>query len=69
MLNVFIIDKFLILAVIREQYLRVGRADWLSWSSAVGTRGMSKNNRNHMLKYFSNVSQMNFLIASAVRVI
>lgn len=52
---------------IREQYLRVGRADWLSWSSAVGTRGMSKNNRNHLLKYFSNVSQMNFLIASAVR--
>lgn len=52
---------------IREQYLRVGRADWLAWSSAVGTRGMSKNNRNHMLKYFSNVSQMNFLISSAVR--
>lgn len=52
---------------VREQYLRVGRADWLSWASAVGTRGMSKNNRNHMLKYFSNVSQMNFLIAAAVR--
>lgn len=52
---------------IREQYLRVGRADWLSWSSAVGTRDMSKNNRNHLLKYFSNVSQMNFLIAGAVR--
>jgi hypothetical protein len=52
---------------IRERYLRDGRADWLSWSSAVGTRGMSKNNRNHLLKYFSNVSQMNFLIAGAVR--
>jgi hypothetical protein len=52
---------------IREENLRVGKADWLAWSSAIGTRGMSKNNRNHLLKYFSNVSQMNFLIASAVR--
>ncbi|KZN46713.1 antiviral reverse transcriptase Drt5 [Pseudoalteromonas luteoviolacea] len=52
---------------IREQYLRLGRADWLAWSSAVGTRGMSRNNRNHLLKYFSNVSQMNFLVASSVR--
>ncbi|MEH8136731.1 antiviral reverse transcriptase Drt5 [Aeromonas veronii] len=52
---------------IREQYLRVGRADWLSWASAVGTRNMSKNNRNHILKYFSNVSQMNYLIASTVQ--
>lgn len=52
---------------IREEYLRVGRADWLAWSAAVGTRGMSKNNRNHILKYFSNVSQMNFIIASTVR--
>ena len=52
---------------IREQYLRVGRADWLSWASAIGTRSTSKNNRNHLLKYFSNVSQMNFLIAGVVR--
>ncbi len=52
---------------IREQYLRVGRADWLSWASAVGTRSTSKSNRNHLLKYFSNVSQMNFLIAGVVR--
>ena len=54
------------LSDIREEYLRVGRADWLAWSSAVGTRGMSKNKRNHILKYFSNVSQMNHIIASAV---
>ena len=52
---------------LREEHLRIGKADWLAWSSAVGTRGMSKNNRNHLLKYFSNVSQMNYLIATAVR--
>ncbi|MGL1932677.1 MAG: reverse transcriptase domain-containing protein [Desulfotalea sp.] len=52
---------------IKEQYLRNGDANWLSWSSAVGTRKMTKNNRNHILKYFSNVSQMNFLIAGTVR--
>ncbi|MBS3857302.1 hypothetical protein KEP48_16535 [Proteus mirabilis] len=51
---------------LREEYLRVGRSDWLSWSAAVGTRGMSKNNRNHILKYFSNASQMNHIIASTV---
>lgn len=51
---------------LRDQYLKDGRADWLSWASAVGTRSMSKNNRNYMLKYFGNVSQMNFLIASVV---
>ncbi|WP_185922467.1 antiviral reverse transcriptase Drt5 [Hafnia paralvei] len=50
----------------REDYLRVGRADWLSWSAAVGTRGMSKNNRNHILKYFRNASQMNYIIANTV---
>ncbi len=50
----------------KEQWLRIGSADWLSWASAVGTRSMTKNNRNHMLKYFGNVSQMNHLIANTV---
>jgi hypothetical protein len=51
---------------IREEYLRAGRSDWLSWSSAAGSRKMNKNNKNHLLKYFSNASHMNFIIASAV---
>ncbi|MEM7760811.1 MAG: hypothetical protein AAF298_22170 [Cyanobacteria bacterium P01_A01_bin.40] len=51
---------------LREQYLRIGSADWLSWASAVGTRSMTRNNRNHMLKYFGNVSQINFLIANTI---
>ncbi|MHA1070410.1 hypothetical protein ACR9GJ_15325, partial [Enterobacter ludwigii] len=51
----------------REEFLKVGRSDWLSWSSAVGTRGMTKNNRNHLLTYFSNASPMNFIIATAVK--
>lgn len=51
---------------IREEFLRVGRSDWLSWSSAVGTRGLSRNNRNHILNYFKNGSPMNYIIADTM---
>lgn len=51
---------------IREEFLRIGRSDWLAWSSAVGTRGLNPNKRNHILKYFSNASMMNFIISSTI---
>lgn len=54
---------------IREKYLRAGRADWLSWASAIGTRSTSKNNKNYLLKYFSNASPMNSLIADVVKLL
>ena len=52
---------------LREQHLRVGKADWLAWSSAVGSRSQTKRNRNHLLGYFSNVAQVNYLIAECVK--
>ena len=51
----------------REELLKSGRSDWLSWASATGLRKETKNNKNHLLKYFSNASQMNFIVASAIR--
>lgn len=52
---------------LREQHLRVGKADWLSWASAVGSRALTKRNRNHVLGYFSNVAQINYLIAECIK--
>jgi hypothetical protein len=52
---------------IREEFLRTGRSDWLSWSSAVGTRTMTRTSRNHLLGYFSNASKMNEIICSAIK--
>jgi hypothetical protein len=48
---------------IREQYLRSGTSNWLSWSSAVGARNTNKSVRNYQLSYFKNGSSMNKLIA------
>ncbi len=50
----------------RDNYIRVGHSGWLAWSSAVGTRGMSKIKRNHVLKYFGNGSSVNYIIANAI---
>jgi hypothetical protein len=51
---------------LRHEHLRVGKSDWLSWSSAVGSRASSKMSRNHALMYFGKASAMNHLIAECV---
>lgn len=52
---------------LREEQLRTGASMWPSWAAAVGARIEKKANRNHLLGYFSNGSQMNKLIADCVR--
>jgi Reverse transcriptase (RNA-dependent DNA polymerase) len=51
---------------LRHEHLRVGKSDWLSWSSAVGSRAASRMSRNHSLMYFGKASAMNRLIADCV---
>jgi len=51
---------------LRYEHLRVGKSDWLSWSSAVGSRAATKISRNHALTYFGKASPMNKLIADCV---
>ena len=51
---------------LRHEHLRVGKSDWLSWSSAVGSRAATKVSRNHSLTYFGKASPMNRLIADCV---
>ncbi|MEO1074923.1 MAG: antiviral reverse transcriptase Drt5 [Bacteroidota bacterium] len=51
----------------RLEHLRTGSSDWLSWSSAIGTRSENPIQRNHILGYFSNSSSMNHLIAECVK--
>jgi hypothetical protein len=51
---------------LRHDHLRVGKSDWLSWSSAVGSRGANRMSRNQLLTYFGKASPMNRLIADCV---
>lgn len=51
----------------REEHLKTGASNWLSWSSAIGCRTEKKANRNHLLSYFANGSPMNSLIANCVK--
>ncbi len=51
---------------LRHEHLRVGKSDWLSWSSAVGSRAANRMSRNHSLMYFGKASPMNRLIADCV---
>lgn len=51
---------------LRHEHLRVGKSDWLSWSSAVGARAATRVTRNHSLTYFGKASPMNRLIADCV---
>jgi hypothetical protein len=51
----------------RDEQLRVGRSDWLSWSAAVGSRNETPIRRNHVLDYFAKASAMNRIIAECVR--
>ena len=52
---------------IRQNYLSSGRSDWLSWSSAVGSRSVKKAARNYVLNYFMKSSPMNRLIGNVVQ--
>lgn len=51
---------------LREEYLKAGRSDWLSWAAAMGTRRQKKAHRNHLLKYFRKASHMNRIITECV---
>ncbi len=50
----------------REEILRSGASDWLSWSSAVGSRTENRDLRNYVLKYFAKGSRINALIAEII---
>ena len=52
---------------LREEELRTGASDWLSWAAAVGSRKVRKASRNHLLGYFANGSPINRLISDCVR--
>ena len=52
---------------VRSEHLKTGQSDWLSWSSAVGSRSLKPAERNYVLDYFSKSSPMNFLVASGVK--
>jgi hypothetical protein len=52
---------------LRHEHLRVGKSDWLSWFSAVGSRAAGRMSRNQSLTYFGKASAMNKLIADCVK--
>ncbi len=52
---------------IRDELLKTGQSDWLSWSSAMGSRSLPANERNYVLDYFSKGSPMNYLVSSSVK--
>ena len=54
---------------VREEKLRTGASDWLSWSAAVGSRKVKKAPRNHLLGYFANGSPINRVISDCIRTI
>lgn len=51
---------------IRDEYLKTGQSDWLSWSSAIGSRTLPSAERNYVLKYFAKCSPMNLLISECL---
>ena len=42
---------------LRQEHLRVGKSDWLAWSSAVGSRSATKMSRNHYWPTFERPAQ------------
>lgn len=52
---------------LREENLRSGSSDWLSWSSAVGSIAEPKASRNHILGYFANCSEINRIFADIIK--
>lgn len=59
-------DQSFGLKEIRDEHLKMGASDWLSWAAAVGTRSLKKAERNYALKYFSKGSPLNHLVAECV---
>jgi hypothetical protein len=52
---------------IRSEFLKTGQSDWLSWTSAMGTRSLKAAERNYVLDYFSKGSPLNYLIAGCAK--
>ncbi len=52
---------------LRDEFLKTGQSDWLSWSSAIGSRTLKSAERNYVLDYFSKSSPMNYLVASGIK--
>ena len=52
---------------LRDEVLKSGTSDWLSWAAAIGTRSLQKAERNYALKYFAKGSHLNYLVAECVR--
>ena len=52
---------------IRDEFLKTGQSDWLSWTSAMGTRSLKAAERNYVLDYFSKGSPLNYLIAGCAK--
>lgn len=52
---------------IRDEILKTGQSDWISWSSAIGSRSLPANERNYVLDYFSKGSPMNHLVSTSVK--
>jgi hypothetical protein len=51
---------------LREERLRTGHSDWLTWSAAVGSRVHPKGQRNQLLKYVRKSFPMNKLVGDFV---
>ncbi|MNJ29422.1 hypothetical protein D3C77_239890 [compost metagenome] len=52
---------------IRNEYLKTGQSDWLSWASAAGSRTLKAAERNYVLDYFSKASPLNYLVAECIK--
>lgn len=52
---------------IRSEYLKTGQSDWLSWSSAAGSRTLKAAERNYILSYFGKASAINNLVAESIK--
>ena len=60
-------DQSFGLKEIRDEILKTGASDWVSWAAAMGTRTLNKAERNYALTYFSKGSPLNHLISECVK--
>lgn len=60
-------DQSFGLKEIRDEILKTGASDWISWAAAMGTRTLIKAERNYALNYFSKGSPLNHLISECVK--
>ena len=59
-------DQTFGLKEVREEILKPGASDWLSWAAAMGTRTLKIAERNYVLKYFAKGSPLNYLTVECV---